>query len=140
MKTPGNAVSGAHIGANAYTLSLPGGKTEVSLGLFLIYELGYLTYFVGWEFFFRGWMLNGLLPKFGRAGAILIPVAPFAVMHLGKAEPEALGSVVAGVALGILALRTRSFWYGVFVHAAVAIWMDFLSAGPALFPKLWSGS
>jgi len=48
--------------------------------------------------------------------------------------------VVAGVALGILALRTRSFWYGVVVHATVACWMDFLSAGPALFPKLFSGA
>jgi membrane protease YdiL (CAAX protease family) len=59
-------------------------------------------------------------------------------MHMGKAEPEALGSIVAGVALGVLALRTRSFWYGVLVHASVAVWMDLLSASPALFPKLWS--
>ncbi len=134
------AFAGAYplAGAAAYTLSLPGGKNETSLGLFAIYELGYVLYFVGWEFFYRGWMLNGLLPRFGRAGAILIPVAPFAVMHLGKAEPEALGSIVAGVALGVLALRTRSFWYGVIVHAAVAVWMDFLSASPVLFPKLWS--
>jgi membrane protease YdiL (CAAX protease family) len=125
-------------GNSAFTLTLGPGKTETSLGLFAIYELGYVSYFVAWEFFFRGWMLNGLLPKFGRAGAILIPVAPFAVMHLGKAEPEALGSIVAGVALGVLALRTRSFWYGVLVHASVAVWMDLLSASPALFPNLWS--
>ena len=125
-------------GTSAYTLSLGDGKTEVSLRLFLLYELGYVAYFVGWEFLFRGWMLNGLLPRFGRAGAILIPIAPFAVMHLGKAEPEALGSIVAGIALGVLALRTRSMWYGVFVHGAVAVWMDCLSASPALLPKLWS--
>ena len=73
-------------------------------------------------------MLNGLLPKMGRAGALLLPIAPFAVMHLGKAELEALGSIVAALALGILALRTRSFWYGAMIHATVAVFMDWLSA------------
>ncbi len=119
-------------GASAYTLTYPGGKTEISLWLFAAYELGYICYFIGWEFMFRGWMVNGLLPKFGRAGALLIPVGAFAVMHLGKAEPEALGSIVAALALGILALRTRSFWYGVLVHSAVAVWMDVISSFSAL--------
>jgi membrane protease YdiL (CAAX protease family) len=130
------AFAGAYplAGAGAYTLSADG-KTQTSVALFVAYELGYLGYFVGWEFLFRGWMVNGLLPKFGRAGAILIPVAPFAVMHLGKAEPEALGSIVAAIALGVLALRTRSFWYGVFVHGAVAVWMDVLYSWPAFHPS-----
>lgn len=114
-------------GAAAYTLSPPGGVAKVSWTLFVLYELGYFLYFVGWEFFFRGWMLNGLLPTFGRAGALLVPVAPFAVMHLGKAELEALGSIVAGLALGILALRTRSFWYGAALHGIVAVFMDCLA-------------
>jgi membrane protease YdiL (CAAX protease family) len=49
-------------------------------------------------------------------------------MHLGKAELEALGSIAAGIALGVLALRTRSFWYGVLIHGVVAVWMDWLSS------------
>lgn len=114
-------------GQAAYTLHPPGGVAKISWTLFLLYEAGYFAYFIGWEFLFRGWMLNGLLPTFGRAGALLIPVAPFAVMHLGKAELEALGSIVAGVALGLLALRTRSFWYGALVHGIVAVFMDCLA-------------
>jgi len=107
-----------------------GGKTTPSLKLFLVYEAGYFLYFVGWEYLFRGWMLHGLLPTFGRAGAILIQVAPFAIMHLGKAELEALGSIIAGVALGVLALRTRSFWYGAVIHGVIAVFMDVLSVLP----------
>lgn len=122
-------------GSGAYTLTYEG-KGVVSWWLFLFYELGYVSYFVAWEFLFRGWMLNGLLPKFGRAGALLIPIAPFAVMHLGKAEPEALGSIVAALALGMLALRTRSMWYGVLVHASVAVYMDVISALPGMLPGL----
>jgi len=114
-------------GNAAFTLNIEG-KSVTSLKLFAFYELCYFAYFVGWEFLFRGWMLNGLLPKFGRVGAVLCQVAPFAVMHLGKAELEALGSIVAGIALGILALRTRSFWYGALLHGIVAVFMDLISA------------
>jgi hypothetical protein len=51
----------------------------------------------------------------------------------GKAELEALGSIIAGIALGMLSLRTRSFYYGALIHGVVALWMDWLSAkGPLL--------
>lgn len=118
-------------GSAAYTLTRAG-RPEVSLGLFAIYEAGYLAYFVAWEFFFRGWLLHGLLASWGRMPALLAPILPFAVMHFGKAEPEALGSIIAGLALGILSLRTRSFWYGAALHGAVAVWMDWLGARSAL--------
>lgn len=114
-------------GNAAFTLNVDG-KNQTSYGLFALYEAAYFSYFVGWEFLFRGWMLNGLLPRFGRLGALLIQVAPFAIMHLGKAELEALGSIVAGIALGILALRTRSFWYGALLHGLIAVFMDLVSA------------
>ncbi|HEX4620168.1 MAG TPA: type II CAAX endopeptidase family protein [Myxococcaceae bacterium] len=110
-------------GSGAFTLKPVGAPEHRSYALFAAYEAAYLAYFVAWEFLFRGWLLNGLLPRFGR-GAILIQTVPFAIMHLGKPEPEALGSIIAGVALGILALRTRSMWYGALVHGAVAFFMD----------------
>lgn len=118
-------------GRAAYTLST---KPEAArtLGLFLAYEAAYCAYFISWEFFFRGWMLNGLLKAWGRGPALLAQMVPFAVMHLGKPEPEAIGSIVAGIALGVLALRTRSFWYGAILHAAIAVTMDVLAAFPYL--------
>jgi len=119
----------------AYTLHLAENKQAISRGLFALYEAAYFLYFLAWEFFFRGWMLNGLLPRFRRA-AIVVQVAPFAVMHLGKPELEALGSIVAGVALGILALRTRSFWYGAVLHGTLAVFMDLLVSWRYLFPHV----
>jgi membrane protease YdiL (CAAX protease family) len=131
-KTP--AFQGAYplAGKGAYTLKPANGAELSSLRLFLVYEASYVAYFVAWEFFFRGWMLNALLPRFGK-GAILIQMVPFALMHLGKPEPEAFGSIIAGVALGLLALRTRSFWYGAAVHAGVAVFMDVISAKVLFF-------
>jgi membrane protease YdiL (CAAX protease family) len=118
-------------GGAAYTL-VKDGESVVSLKLFTVYEVCYFLYFVGWEFLFRGWMLNALLPKLGRVNAVLVQTAPFAIMHLGKAELEALGSIVAGIALGILALRTRSFWYGALLHGLVAVFMDVITVWKAL--------
>lgn len=105
-----------------------GAAARRSWAVFAGYEFAYLLYFVAWEFHFRGFLLNALIPRFGEAGALLFTVAPFAVMHVGKAEMEAYGAIVAAFALGVLALRTRSIWYGVAVHASVAIWMDVLSS------------
>jgi uncharacterized protein len=98
---------------------------------FLVYEIAYMAYFVAWEFLYRGYLLFSLERKIGNF-AIVVQTMPFALLHLGKPELEALGSVVAGIALGILALRTRSFWYGALVHITVAVTMD-LRAG---LPKL----
>jgi len=56
--------------------------------------------------------------------AVFATMLPFVVIHYGKPEPEVFGSIVAGVALGLLALRTRTFWYGAFIHIAAAMSMD----------------
>ena len=93
---------------------------------FLPYQLAYGVYMFSWEFFFRGFMLFGLERKFGNY-SILIQTIPFAVMHYSKPLPEALGSIIAGVLLGILALETRSFIYGAAIHWLVAMTMDIVA-------------
>ncbi len=120
-------------GNGAYARSLGDSQTHYSLGVFAAYELGYLAYFIAWEFLFRGWMVHGLLPTMGRNAAILVQVAPFAIMHFGKAQPETLGAVIAGVALGVLSVRTRSMWYGALIHGVIAVWMDLWSVPRELF-------
>lgn len=98
-----------------------------SLGAFAIYEAGYALYFVGWELVFRSFLLFGLYRRIGVL-AVYVQALPFALLHFGKPEAEAFGSIVAGVALGYLALRTRSFWWGALLHAAVAVTMDVAAA------------
>lgn len=90
---------------------------------FLLLEAGYLLYFVGWEFYFRGLLIFPLREQLGSAAA-LIGVLPFAVMHAGKPLPEAVGSIIAAWALGVLALRTGSFWVCALLHFMVAFLMD----------------
>ncbi len=94
-----------------------------SLLTFLPYQLAYGIYMFSWEFFFRGFMLFGLEKRFGNY-SILVQTIPFAVMHFSKPLPEALGSIVAGLLLGVLAFETRSFLYGAAIHWLVAMTMD----------------
>jgi membrane protease YdiL (CAAX protease family) len=99
---------------------------------FIGYELLYGLYFLGWEFFFRGWLLFGLHDRLG-FNSILAGNIPFVLMHLGKPLPEAFGSIFGGLALGLFALRTGSFWYCFLLHVLVAWTMD----ACALSARLW---
>ncbi|GEM_PF-100744 len=95
--------------------------------LFLIYEAAFMLYFTGWEFIWRGYMLFGLERPFGGGSAVLAQMLPFVILHNGKPIMETLGAIVAGVALGALALRTRSFWYCVLTHWLVMLTIDLFS-------------
>lgn len=89
----------------------------------LAWEALYLTQFVVLEFFFRGYMLQALRPALG-ANAIWVMCVPYLMIHFPKLWLEATGAILFGLFLGILALRSRSIWGGVLVHAGVALSMD----------------
>ncbi len=97
-----------------------------SWNIFFIYEAGMLFYMIGWEFIWRGFMLFGLEKKFGFY-SVLIQMIPFVILHNGKPFIETIGAIPGGIALGILALRTRSFYYCVAVHIGVMYLIDFIS-------------
>ncbi|MDH7514487.1 MAG: CPBP family intramembrane metalloprotease [Bacteroidota bacterium] len=92
--------------------------------LFLAYEAGFIFYFIGWEYLWRGFVLFGLEKHLGGGPSVLIQMLPFVILHSGKPVLETLGAVVAGIALGALALRTRSYWYGVLTHWSVMLTID----------------
>jgi membrane protease YdiL (CAAX protease family) len=98
----------------------------------LCWEVSYAVQFFSLEFFFRGFLLRGLAAELGSM-AVLLMVIPYCMIHFGKPLPECLGSIIAGLVLGTLAMDTRSIWGGVTVHVAVAWQMD----AAALWQKGW---
>ena len=68
--------------------------------------------------------------------AIFVMVVPYAMIHFGKPFAECMGSILAGIALGTVALRTGSIWGGVLVHCVVAWSMDLLALWRT--DRLWS--
>lgn len=91
---------------------------------FWLYAAGYWVQFLGVEAFFRGFLTFGLFPRFGW-NAVVIMTIPYVMIHFPKPMPEAFAAVFAGLILGTLALRSKSFIPGVMVHVAVAFSMDF---------------
>lgn len=83
---------------------------------------------IGWEFFFRGWILFGYARKFG-AEALWLQAVPFAMAHIGKPEIETLSTIFGGFAFGWVAWRTRSFLYPFLIHWFVSTFIILVSAG-----------
>ena len=90
------------------------------------WEAMYAAQFLSLEFFFRGFLLQGLRRALG-ANAIFVMIVPYCMIHYGKPMPETLGAIFAGLILGTFAMRTKSIWGGVLIHVGVAITMDVLA-------------
>jgi uncharacterized protein len=87
------------------------------------WELAYAAQFVGLEFFFRGFLVQGTKHRFG-AYAVFVSMVPYVQIHFGKPMPEATASLIAGIVLGYMSLLTRSVWLGTALHIGVAWGMD----------------
>ena len=94
------------------------------VGWLILSALGWLVYFFAWEFFFRGFMLFSLAPRYGGGIAILIQMIPFVMMHFGKPNVEAWSAIIAGLALGMMAFRGKSCVGTWLLHWSVAMMMD----------------
>lgn len=100
----------------------------------IAWQLLYAVQFVGLEFFFRGYLIHGWKHRFGPY-AVFAAMIPYCLIHFGKPLPETLGSIIAGVVLGLLSLKTNSIWPGAALHIAVAWTMDAAVLWSALRPS-----
>ena len=83
---------------------------------------------IGWEFFFRGWILFGYARKFG-SEALWLQAVPFALAHIGKPEIETLSTIFGGFAFGWIAWRTRSFLYPFLIHWFISTFVILAAGG-----------
>ena len=91
----------------------------------LAFECIYAFQFLAVEYFFRGPLLFRLQDRL-KDHAIFIMTIPYALLHIHKPFPEAVGSIIAGIILGKLALKSKSIWWGVALHIYIALLADFL--------------
>jgi uncharacterized protein len=91
--------------------------------IFIWWQLAYFLQFAAVEFFFRGFILNGLKNRFGFY-AIFISMVPYCMVHFGKPFGETIAAIFAGIILGTLSLKSRSIVPGTIIHYSVAITMD----------------
>ncbi len=83
---------------------------------------------IGWEFFFRGWILFSYARKYGH-DALWLQAVPFALAHMGKPEIETLSTIFGGFLFGWVAWRTKSFLYPFLIHWFIATFIIIVAAG-----------
>lgn len=93
---------------------------------FLAWEMIYIAQFVAVEFFFRGFILNGLKVPFGSL-SIAVMIVPYMMIHLPKLPLEAFGALFFGLLLGVLSFASRSIFGGVALHISIALTLDISS-------------
>jgi membrane protease YdiL (CAAX protease family) len=104
----------------------------------LMWEAIYILQFVAVEFFFRGFLVNGLRLQFGSL-SVAVMCLPYLMLHFPKLWPESFGAILFGFFLGILAVRSKSIWGGVAVHVSIALTMDIAALLQTRgLPQQWS--
>lgn len=82
-------------------------------------------YMFGWEFFFRGFLLNGFRKIMPLWGAILLQATLFMALHYGKPLVETLSSFPGAILMALIAYRFRSFVPCFLLHWFVSAGFDF---------------
>jgi len=101
-------------------------EARTDFSVWLRWEAVYLLQFFALESFFRGYLVF-TLERAMKWNAIFIMAVPYCMIHFHKPALECFGALIAGVALGALALRFRSWYGGAVLHCLVAISMDALA-------------
>lgn len=95
----------------------------------ILYFTSYILYYIGWEYLFRGLLLNVSKEKLGVLGAILLTTLVSAIIHtsigaLGKPMLETLSAIPAGLIFGYIAYKSNSIYYSLYTHALIGILTD----------------
>lgn len=99
-----------------------------SVGYFALWGLSYLPHYIGWEFFFRGFIGLGLKDTYGKIGATGIQVIMTTLLHIGKPMGETWGAAVGGIYLAWLTYRTGSVWWAILFHFYLGMLNTYLCA------------
>lgn len=93
----------------------------------VLFEGSYGMDIFSMEFFFRGFLIFGLL-RVCKAQAILPMALFYCVAHFGKPMAECISSLFGGWILGIIAYKSRSIYVGVLLHLCLAWGLEVLAA------------
>jgi len=91
----------------------------------LFAEVSYGMYLFCWEFFFRGYLLFGLVRSIYWP-AVVVQAVAFGLLHIGKPTMEVASSFAAGIILGVLALKAKSFVPCFVLHWAASVTFNLL--------------
>ncbi len=104
-----------------YASSFPVHLATSSSMYFMLWAITYLPHYIGWEFFFRGYIGFGVKKEHGAFIAIMLQSLLTTLMHIGKPEGETWGAAIGGIYFGLLTYRTNSILYAVLFHLYIGL-------------------
>ena len=99
-------------------------QAGASAAMFALHASTYFLFYLGWEFYFRGFLLFGLRSSVGDVNAVLVQTMASALLHIGGPASETFGAILGGLLWGALALHTRSLLSGLGQHYLLGIGLD----------------
>jgi membrane protease YdiL (CAAX protease family) len=98
-----------------------------SSGLLVVSALSWITYLIGYEFMFRGFLLFSCLESFGFWPAIIINLGMYSLAHVHKGLRETIGSVFVGFLFCYPTLYLESIWFALLAHITMALSNEWFS-------------
>lgn len=95
--------------------------------LLILSALSWIAYLFAYEFLFRGILLYSSINLVGLWPAIIINIGIYSLVHVPKGIKEALWSIVLGIIMCLLVVRTGSFWIAFFIHLVLALSNEWFS-------------
>jgi membrane protease YdiL (CAAX protease family) len=102
-----------------------GGRLVADPAAFAVHAGGYLLYYLGFEYLFRGFLLFGTKDEIGPAAANLLQACLATAFHFGKPGLEMAAVFPASLVFGWLALATESIWCPLGIHWVVGAAVDY---------------
>ncbi|NQU53242.1 MAG: CPBP family intramembrane metalloprotease [Bacteroidetes bacterium] len=100
---------------------------EWNLFLFTLNCLGWIIYLIGYEFLFRGILLQECYINFGLWPAIAINVAIYSAIHMVNGKEEAMGALIFGAIACYLTLIRGTILIPIFMHISLSLFSDYFS-------------
>ncbi|HLB38406.1 MAG TPA: CPBP family intramembrane glutamic endopeptidase [Gemmatimonadales bacterium] len=101
-----------------------GGQLAPDPGAFALHAGGYLLYYLGFEYLFRGFLLLGTKDHIGPVAANLLQACLVTAFHFGKPGLEMAAVLPASLLFGWATLRTGSIWCALALHWVVGVSLD----------------
>lgn len=108
----------------ALTYPWPGAWAGDSVVTLLVWAGAYFMYYVAFEAFYRGFVLQTAARAIGVHSALWLQAIMATLIHLGKPLPELLAAAPASLLFGVLALRSKSILYPALLHLVIGLTLD----------------
>ena len=88
-------------------------------------EFFYFLYYIGYEFFFRGFLFMGIRKHIGDWEAIGVSLMATVLLHVDRPEGEMAMAILAGIVFPIIVRKMKTLWPVILIHAYTGISLDY---------------